>query len=96
VKPDGLLVFSEHFVHHAIRGGQQVNRSLAEIESLLRKVGFEPLGETADVRADEYPVDSTSRVHRLCWRVLAMAAGTRSARCSGRVSIRSSWRWSLT
>jgi hypothetical protein len=44
-----------------------------------------------------YPVDSASRVHRLCWRalMLAMAVGTRSARGSGRSSNRSSWRWSL-
>jgi 2-polyprenyl-3-methyl-5-hydroxy-6-metoxy-1,4-benzoquinol methylase len=44
VKPNGLLVFSENFVHQRNpREAQQVNRSLAEIEFLLRKVGFEPL-----------------------------------------------------
>lgn len=98
VKPDGLLVFSENLVHQRNpREAQQVNRSLAEIEFLLRKVGFEPLARRPTFVLMNYPVDSTSRVHRLWWRapVLAMVAGTRSARCSGRFSIRSSWRWSL-
>jgi hypothetical protein len=40
VTPDGLLAFSENFVHHRIGKAQQVNRSLPEIEFRLRKVGF--------------------------------------------------------
>jgi SAM-dependent methyltransferase len=77
VKPDGLLVFSENFVHHRNpREAQQVNRSLVEIESLMRKVGFESLERRPMFVLMNYPADSTSRVHRLCWRalVLAMAA----------------------
>lgn len=74
VKPNGLLVFSENFVHQRNpREAQQVNRSLAEIEFLLRKVGFEPLARRPMFVLMNYPVDSTSRVHRLCWRALVLA-----------------------
>jgi SAM-dependent methyltransferase len=77
VKPNGLLVFSENFVHQRNpREAQQVNRSLAEIEFLLRKVGFEPLARRPMFVLMNYPVDSTSRVHRLCWRALVLAMVT--------------------
>jgi SAM-dependent methyltransferase len=77
VKPGGVLVFSENFVHQVgSRDAQQINRSIADIESLLEKVGFEPLARRPMFVLMNYPVDSTSRLHRLCWRtlVLAMAA----------------------
>jgi hypothetical protein len=74
VKPNGLLVFSENFVHQRNpREAQQVNRSLVEIESLLRKAGFETLARRPMFVLMNCPVDSTSRVHRLCWRVLELA-----------------------
>jgi SAM-dependent methyltransferase len=77
VRPGGLLVFSENLVHQASSGDpHQVNRSIVDIESLLRNVGFEPLARRPMFVLMNYPVDSTSRLHRLCWRtlVLAMAA----------------------
>jgi hypothetical protein len=52
---------------------QQVNRSLVEIESLLRKVGFEPLERRPMFVLMNFPLDSTSRVQWLCWRVLVLA-----------------------
>jgi hypothetical protein len=53
-----------------------VNRSLAGITSLLERVGFEPLARRPMFALMNYPVDSTSMLHRRCWRtlVLAMAA----------------------
>jgi SAM-dependent methyltransferase len=77
VKPGGILVFSENFVHQTgPREAQQVNRSIAEIGSLLENAGFEPLARRPMFVFMNYPVDSTSRLHGLCWRtlVLAMAA----------------------
>jgi SAM-dependent methyltransferase len=77
VKPGGILVFSENFVHQTgSTEAQQVNRSIAEINSLLDNAGFEPLARRPMFVLMNYPVDSTSRLHRLCWRtlVLAMAA----------------------
>jgi SAM-dependent methyltransferase len=77
VKPGGFLVFSENFVHQpGPRDTQQVNRSIADIETLLRNVGFDPLARRPMFVLMNYPVDSTSVLHRLCWRtlVLAMAA----------------------
>jgi SAM-dependent methyltransferase len=77
VRPGGILVLSENFVHQASpREAQQVNRSLAGITSLLEAVGFEPLARRPMFILMNYPVDSTSRLHKLCWRtlVLAMAA----------------------
>jgi len=77
VRPGGLLVFSENFVHGASsRVAQQINRSITEIESLLESVGFEPLLRRPMFVLMNYPVDSTNLLHRLCWKalVLAMAA----------------------
>jgi SAM-dependent methyltransferase len=77
VRPGGILVLSENFVHEAgPKEAQQVNRSLAGITSLLRNVGLEPLARRPMFVLMNYPVDSTSRLHRFCWRtlVLAMAA----------------------
>lgn len=77
VRPGGILVLSENFVHHpGPREAQQVNRSLAGITSLLERVRFEPLARRPMFALMNYPVDSTSMLHRRCWRtlVLAMAA----------------------
>jgi hypothetical protein len=51
---------------------QQVNRSPAEIEFLLRTVRFEPLRRRPMFVLMNYP-HSTTRVHRLCWRALVLA-----------------------
>ncbi len=77
VKPGGLLVFSENFVHNASsRDAHQVNRRIDDIEALLRRVGFESLARRPMFVLMNYPLDSASRLHRVCWRtlVLAMAA----------------------
>jgi SAM-dependent methyltransferase len=77
VRPGGILVLTENFLHQAgPKEDQQVNRSLAEITSILGNVGFEPLARRPMFVLMNYPVDSTSRLHRFCWRtlVLAMAA----------------------
>jgi hypothetical protein len=52
---------------------RQVNRSLAEIEFLLRKVGFEALARRPMFALMNYPVDSTrgcagSAGGRWCWQ----------------------------
>jgi SAM-dependent methyltransferase len=74
VKPGGLLVFSENFVHHGpSRDAHQVNRSIDDIEALLLNVGFEPLVRRPMFVLMNYPVDSASRLHRVCWRVLVLA-----------------------
>jgi SAM-dependent methyltransferase len=77
VRPGGILVLSENFLHQAgPKEAQQVNRSLADITARLGNVGFEPLTRRPMFVLMNYPVDSASRLHRLCWRmlVLAMAA----------------------
>jgi hypothetical protein len=77
VRPGGLLILSENFVHEpGPRAAQQVNRSITDIQALLEKVGFEPLTRRPMFVLMNYPVDSTSLLHRLGWRslVLAMAA----------------------
>jgi SAM-dependent methyltransferase len=71
VKPGGLLVFTENFVHGpALTGPHQVSRPLERIESLVRESGFEPLWRRPVFVLMNGPVDSSSRLLRTWWRLL--------------------------
>ncbi len=71
LRPGGLLVFTENFVHGPRRAGaHQVSRPLAEIEALVRAAGLEPLWRRPAFVLMNGPVDSDSRLLRGAWGVL--------------------------
>ena len=78
-------------------GATRLARSLADITAMLGSVGFEPLARRPMFVLMNYPVDSASRLHRLCWKtlVLAMAAWNPLGAVAAPRCIRSSSCWSL-
>ena len=71
LKPGGVLVFTENFVHGPRRSGpHQVSRSLDEIERLVREAGLVPLWRRPAFVLMNGPVDSTGRALAVGWRAL--------------------------
>ncbi len=80
LRPGGLLVLSENFVHGpALRSTHQASRPLETIESLLRAAGLEPIWRRPVFFLMNGPADSRSRLLRASWglttRVLARRPG---------------------
>lgn len=68
LKPGGVLLFSENFLHHTkARGPSQTNRSLREIETLVTEAGFQIQGRYPMFIIMAYPVDTRSRFWKLLW-----------------------------
>ena len=62
LRPGGLLVLSENFLHGpALRSTHQASRSLETIEGLLRAAGLEPLWRRPVFFLMNGPADSDSR-----------------------------------
>lgn len=80
LRPGGYFVFSELFLQREFRGtappAHQGMRTLAEIESMLRQVGFEIMGRRPMLFFMNTPVDSESRVLRSLWKRLTRLAAT--------------------
>jgi hypothetical protein len=71
LRPAGLLVFTENFVHGPARGGpHQVSRPLEEIERIARRSGLEPLWRRPVFVLMNGPVDSQGRLLRGWWRLV--------------------------
>ncbi len=77
LKPDGLFVFSDNFLHgESLRTSVQVSRSLSEIEALVRDTGFEILARFPMFVLMANPVDSNSQLMRVRWRITAKLCST--------------------
>jgi SAM-dependent methyltransferase len=75
LKPGGLLVFSENFLHEGIlRLPHQVSRTLPHIERVLTEAGLQILRRRPLFCLMNAPHDSRVRLHRLWWRTLSGAA----------------------
>jgi SAM-dependent methyltransferase len=71
LKPGGLLVFTENFVHGPERSGpHQVSRSLDQIVAVIARSGLRPVSRRPVFVLMNGPVDSDSRLLRQGWRVL--------------------------
>ncbi len=67
----GIFFFSENFLHHKTeRSSFQVNRSLAEIEDILNKTGFQIVDRVPMFVWMNFPVDTKSNLLRLLWRLM--------------------------
>lgn len=70
-RPGGHLLLSDNFLHGpAIRGREQVSRSLAEIEDALAAAGFEIVLRRPIFFLMNNPVDSQSRFLHRSWRAI--------------------------
>jgi SAM-dependent methyltransferase len=85
VRPGGLFVLSDFFLHHeAERSLHMVSRPLATVERLLRDSGFEVVQRRALSVLMNYPVDSRSGLLRpACWRPRASCGARPCIRWSG-------------
>jgi SAM-dependent methyltransferase len=70
-RPGGHLLLSDNFLHGpAIRGREQVSRSLAEIDDALAAAGFETVLRLPMFFLLNNPIDSQSRFLRRSWRAI--------------------------
>ena len=70
LKPGGLFVFSEFFLHRcARRSTHVVHRTLDTIQEFLRGAGFELIQRRPLFVLMDEPVDSRSRILRASWSV---------------------------
>ncbi len=89
LRPGGLLVFTENFVHGpAGPDAHQVSRPLEEIEALVRAAGLEPLWRRPAFVLMNGPVDSDSRLLAAAWAATtrALRAGPGAGRGAGRAA----------
>ena len=71
LKPGGVLIFSELFLHRPERRFSYiVHRPLAAIEQMARKAGFEPVSRRPLFVLMNEPVDSGCPVLKLYWGIL--------------------------
>lgn len=69
LRPGGLFVFSEFFIHgESIRIQQQVNRSLNEIEAIMKKTGFRVKARVPMFALMNYPIDTKSNIFKISWQ----------------------------
>lgn len=70
-RPGGHLLLSDNFLHGpAIRGREQVSRSLAEIDDALAAAGFETVLRVPMFVLMNNPIDSQSRCLHQSWRAI--------------------------
>jgi SAM-dependent methyltransferase len=68
LRPNGIFIFSENFVHSdAIRGVHQVSRPLGIIEKILIRNGFEILERFPVFILMNTPLDTTDPITKLIW-----------------------------
>lgn len=76
LKPGGLFVFSENFVHRkSYQNKFQYNRTLSEIHSLLQATGFEILGRSPMFYFMNAPADSNGIIINKFWNSIKKIAG---------------------
>lgn len=75
LKPGGLFIWSDNFVHQeAIRVDHQVSRSLPAIETALARAGFEVVRRVPMFVLMNYPADTSSRLARWAWTAMVAPA----------------------
>ncbi len=75
LKPGGTLIFTENFLHGpAFRAPHMTSRPLDQIEKILHDSGLEPIERRPIFVLMNNPVDSTSRIHALFWKVVSAAS----------------------
>jgi SAM-dependent methyltransferase len=73
LKPKGIFVFSDNFVHGpAIRSTYQVSRSLSHIEKTLVENGFEIIQRRPMFVLMNTPVDTANRGSKRIWKALSL------------------------
>jgi 2-polyprenyl-3-methyl-5-hydroxy-6-metoxy-1,4-benzoquinol methylase len=69
LKPRGYFLFSDNFIHRKTqRSKHQTNRSLEEIEGIVRKSGLQIVRRAPMFILMNAPIDSSSRWPLLAWR----------------------------
>jgi SAM-dependent methyltransferase len=77
LRPGGLFLHSDIFTHGEVaRGTHYVYRPLPQVESVLRKTGFEVLDRKPMFVLMNIPVDSSNRLRKLAWGALQKFAST--------------------
>jgi len=67
--PGGWFIFSDNFLRHPVeRAAHQVSRSLADVTSILHKIGFQIVRRRPMFVLMNYPVDTRNRIWKLLWR----------------------------
>jgi predicted TPR repeat methyltransferase len=80
LKPGGLLVFSENFLHDGVlRLPHQVSRTLPQIERVVTEAGLEIVRRRPLFCLMNAPHDSRAHLHRVWWRALAGIASRSEA-----------------
>jgi 2-polyprenyl-3-methyl-5-hydroxy-6-metoxy-1,4-benzoquinol methylase len=73
LKPNGIFIFSDNFIHGpAKRSTYQVSRSLTHIEKTLTKNGFKIMQRCPMFVLMNTPVDTTRTVSKKMWKVLSL------------------------
>jgi len=73
LKPNGIFVFSDNFIHGpAKRSTYQVSRSLAHIEKTLTENGFKITHRCPMFVLMNTPVDTTRTVSKNMWKVISL------------------------
>jgi SAM-dependent methyltransferase len=73
LRPQGLFVFSENFVHgETVRIRHQVSRSLSEIEAILEKTGFKAKARVPIFAVMNYPIDSKGTFPKIAWQKMML------------------------
>jgi SAM-dependent methyltransferase len=71
LREDGLLLFSENFLHRdALRSQHQVSRPLVSIEKILQEGGFKILDRIPMFVIMNAPVDTNSRILSTTWKLI--------------------------
>jgi SAM-dependent methyltransferase len=73
LKPNGIFVFSDNFIHGPAKSSTyQVSRSLVHIERTLSKNGFKIILRCPMFVLMNTPVDTTRTVSKKMWKVLSL------------------------
>lgn len=73
LKPNGIFVFSDNFIHGpAKRSTYQVSRSLAHVEKTLTENGFKIMRRCPMFVLMNTPVDTTRTVSKKMWKVVSL------------------------
>lgn len=73
LRPQGIFVFSENFIHgETIRAQHQVSRSLNEIEAILKNTGFKVKARVPIFAIMNYPIDSKGTFPKIVWEKMML------------------------
>jgi SAM-dependent methyltransferase len=71
LKPGGIFIFSENFIHHNPKNNKyQTSRSLNDIEIIIKRCGFKILDRSPMFFFMNAPVDSNRVFFKKSWRLI--------------------------